>query len=272
MNRTYKMTGQIAGLLLLLLLGTGLRATANAPQTAPPNWAINPDDFEFNMSLIVRVNFSGAPSNNAGNIVGVFVGNELRGVATPISILGDQYFYITAYSNQYFGETLTFRVYYAPNDVVYGTPETVSFIHNSTFGSIGMPFWLNIDPNADYPPELLPILADTTLQNIPFDQVNLLDYLVSVDGDPVTWSSEAGPNLNASILNGILTVTPVSNLWTGTELVRIIVTENTPNMLADTIFGSFTVLPDYGAPVWQTIPGQTIFQGDNLQTLIWTTT
>jgi hypothetical protein len=261
----------LPALLLFLWLLPGMQVKAENPNSpniehvlvaAPPNWSINPDDFEFNMSLIVRVNFNSAPSNNAGNIVGIFVGNELRGVATPISILGDQYFYITAYSNQYFGETLKFRVYYAPNDQIYGTPESVNFIHNSSSGSIGAPFWLNIDPNADYPPELLPILADTTLQNIPFDQVNLLDYLVSVDGDPITWNAAAGPNLNASILNGILTVTPVSNLWTGTELVRIIVTENTPNQLADTIFGSFTVLPDYGPPVWQTIPDQTIFPGD----------
>ncbi|MBP6810506.1 MAG: hypothetical protein KA138_03260, partial [Saprospiraceae bacterium] len=107
-------------LLLWLLPGTKVHAYSSGSANinlslvaAPPNWVINPDDFEFNMSLIVRVNFSGTPSNNASNIVGVFVGNELRGVATPISILGDQYFYITAYSNQYFGEILTFRVYYA---------------------------------------------------------------------------------------------------------------------------------------------------------------
>ena len=39
-------------------------------------------------------------------------------------------------------------------------------------------------------------------------------------------------------------------------------TETTPGQLADTITGWFTVLEDYGAPVWQNIPDQTIFVGD----------
>ncbi len=106
------------------------------------------------------------------------------------------------------------------------------------------------------------ILEDTTLVSIPFETVDLNDYLYSGDGDPVTWSAQPGPNLNASIINGILTVTPVSGIWVGTDSVRIIVTENTPGQLADTITGWFTVLPDYGPPVWQSIPDQTIFQGE----------
>ncbi len=258
-------------LLLLVWLLPGIQVYADNPTpnnngpalaAAPPNWSINPDDFEFNMSLIVRVNFNSVPSNNAGNVVGVFVGNELRGVATPTLVSGDAFYFITAYSNAYFGENLHFRVYYAPNDAVFPTPEVVNFIHNSTVGSIPAPYFLNIDPNADFPPELEPILADTTLQNLPFDLIDLNDYLVSADGDPVTWSAQPGPNLTVSIVNGVLTVTPVSNTWIGTDSVRIIVTENTPNQLADTITGWFTVLEDYGAPVWQNIPDQTIFQGD----------
>ena len=182
---------------------------------APSNWSINPDDFEFNMSVVARVKFNGIANNNTGNIAGVFVGNQLRGVATPVMIAGDAYYFITAYSNLYTGETLHFRMYYAPNDAVYPTAEQVTFIHNSTVGTIGSPFFLDIDPNADFPPELQPILADTTLQNIPFDPITLADYLGSPDGDPVTWSAQPGPNLTATIVNGILTVTPVSPAWIG---------------------------------------------------------
>lgn len=128
MNRFSLQIGRLQICLWAFLLFAGLQLSANtltlsakissAESSAPPNWSINPDDFEFNMSLIVRVNFSGAPSNNASNMVGVFVGNTLRGFATPITILGDAYFYITAYSDEYTGETLNFRVYYAPNDVI----------------------------------------------------------------------------------------------------------------------------------------------------------
>ncbi len=37
--------------------------------------------------------------------------------------------------------------------------------------------------------------------------------------------------------------------------------KHTVNQLADTAYALFTVLPDYGPPIWQSIPDQTIFQG-----------
>ncbi len=110
---------------------------------------------------------------------------------------------------------------------MYATIQTETFLHNKSIGSILSPQVINIDPNADFPPELLPILADTTLQGVPFDAVNLPDYLFSADGDPVTWSAQPGPNLTANIVNGVLTVSPVSGAWVGTDSVRIIVKENT---------------------------------------------
>ena len=135
------------------------------------------------------------------------------------------------------------------------------FIHNLNTGTSASPYWININPNADLPPALTSILADTTLQSIPFAPIDLADYFYSADGDPVTWSAQPGPNLQAGLVNGILTVSPVSNSWIGTDSVRIIVAENTVNQLADTITAWFTVLPDYGPPLWQTIPGQSIFPG-----------
>lgn len=238
-------------------------ANANLSMQPPPNWSVNPTDYEFNMNAVIRVNYVGNPANQAGNLVGAFVGNELRGVATPLFFGSSAYYFITFYSNEYFGETVNFKVYYQPDDAVYPAFEEVSFVHNGSIGTSELPFWINIDPNADFPPELEPLLADTTLQGIPFETVNLEDYLISLDGDPVIWSAQPGPNLTATIVNGVLTVTPVSNQWIGTDSVRIIVKENTPNQLADTITGWFTVLPDYGPPVWQNIPDQNIFQGDD---------
>lgn len=257
--------------LLSALLLTSLMLCAGNPDlpgrrlnvsAAPPAWTIDPLDFEFNMNLVIAVSYQGVGSNNPANVVGAFVGNELRGVATPIMIGGVAYYFITVYSNDYVGETVHFQVYYAPDDAVYGVAETEVFLHNKSVGNTGTPFVLDIDPNADYPPELEPLLADTTLVSIPFDPVQLADYLTSLDNDPVTWSAQPGPNLSVTLVNGVLTVTPVSPVWTGTDSVRIIVTENTANQLADTITGWFTVLPDYGPPVWQPIPDQTIFQGE----------
>ncbi|MFN0015997.1 MAG: HYR domain-containing protein [Saprospiraceae bacterium] len=228
---------------------------------APPNWTINPADFQFRMDMVIRINYDGNPSNDPGNIIGVFVGPQLRGVATPIDIAGQKFFFTTIYSNQYTGETLRFRAYYAPDDQVYSTNDSLTFTNYNFVGNIADPYWINIDPDFDFPPAILPVLKDTTLQNIPFDPIKLTDHLLSLDGDPVTWSVTSGPNLSATIVNDTLIVTPISPLWTGTDTVCIIVTENTPAMLADTFYACFTVLPDYGPPVWQNIPSQTIFGG-----------
>lgn len=213
------------------------------------------------MDMVIRINYDAIPSNAPGNIVGVFVGTELRGVATPTNIGGQLYYFTTIYSNEYTGETLRFRAYYAPDDKVYSTNDSITFTNYAFVGNIANPYWINIDPTFDFPPEILPILADTTLQTIPFEGLNLADHLLSLDGNPVMWSALAGPNLTASIVGDSLFVQPVSSAWIGTDSVRIIVTENTPGMLADTIYALYTVLPDYGAPMWQSIPSQTIFGG-----------
>ncbi|HAD12119.1 MAG TPA: hypothetical protein DCF33_06735 [Saprospirales bacterium] len=263
MNRLYISKRRFQFYLFACLILCVHAANANPTIQPPPNWSVDPADYEFNMNAVIRVNYVGNPANQAGNLLGAFVGNELRGVATPLFFGADAYYFITYFSNQYFGETVNFKVYYQPDDAIYPAFEEVTFVHNGSIGTSELPFWINIDPNADFPPELEPLLADTTLVNIPFESVDLNDYLFSLDGDPVIWSAQPGPNLTVTLINGVMTVTPVSNQWIGTDSVRIIVTENTPNQLADTITGWFTVLPDYGAPEWQDIPDQTIFQGDD---------
>ncbi|MCC6411066.1 MAG: HYR domain-containing protein, partial [Saprospiraceae bacterium] len=250
-----------AGALRLCALLLCLFAGGHVYASAPPNWTVDPDDYEFNLNVSAQVYFDGVQSNASGSIVGAFIGNELRGVANATIIGNEAYFFLTVYSNVYNGETVHFKLYHAPGDAVYPALESVVFLHNASFGNVGAPFEINVDPDADFAPELLPLLADTTLQGIPFETVDLANYLVSLDGDPVTYLLLPGSNLNASEVNGILTVSPVSGGWTGTDSVRIIARENTAAQLADTIWGLFTVLPDYGPPVWQNIPNQTIFPG-----------
>lgn len=242
----------------VLLFCNGL---LNLSATAPPNWTVNPADYQFRMDMVIRINFDGNPSNDPGNLVGVFVGPQLRGVASATQIGSDMYFFTTIYSNTYTGETLNFRIYHAPNDQVYPSEQTVLFTNYAIIGKIDQPFWLNIDPDLDFPPEILHIPADTTLQTIPFDTVDLVNHLLSSDGDPVTWSLLPGSNLLATLDQDRLIVSPLLPNWTGTDSVRIVVTENTANQLSDTTHALFTVMPDYGPPVWGTIPGQSIFGG-----------
>jgi hypothetical protein len=124
--------------LLVLLLGS-LKTWA-----APPNWTVKPADFQFNMNLLVRLRANGNFDNAGQNMVGVFVGGELRGVAQPIFAGASAYFFITVYSNLYAGETLNFRIYHAADDRIYTANEGQIFKHNVLAGKFDQPFLVNV--------------------------------------------------------------------------------------------------------------------------------
>lgn len=239
---------------LLMMLTGFVRANQPIP---PPNWSVDPAAYQFNMTIIARVKYFGVPTNAPGNIVGVFVGNELRGVATPVDVNGELYYFINVYSNLPLGETLTFKVYYQPNDAIYTAQQSLPFITNAIEGSIPLPYWILIDNITDLPPRLNPIPNDTTLQTVPFATVNLANYFISDDGDPVVFSAIPGANLSATINGSVLTVSPVSGVWTGTDTVRVTVTEQTANMKKASSTPKFTVIPFYAPPVLNAIPSQT---------------
>ncbi len=236
-----------------------LRANQPVP---PPSWTVDPGAFQYNMTIIARVNYLGVPTNAADNIVGVFVGSELRGVATTVDVGGEMYFFITVYSNMASGENLSFKVYYQPNDAVYTSLQSLPFITNAQEGSFPtLPYWIFVDNVADLPPHFNTIPNDTTLVGIPFQTVNLANYLISDDGDPVVYTAFPGTNLSATINGAILTVSPISGIWTGTDTVRVVATEQTANMKSGSSTPKFTVNPFYTAPVLNAIPSQSINVG-----------
>lgn len=250
------------GVLLVSLVFTLVIGTLRANQPVlPPNWTVDPGAYQFNMSIIARVNYLGLPTNAAGNIVGVFVGSELRGVATPLDISGEMYYFITVYSNIASGENLSFKVYYQPNDAVYSSQQSLPFITNALEGTVPAPYWIFVDNVTDLPPHFNTIPNDTTLVGIPFETVNLANYLISDDGDPVTYSVVSGANLSATVNGAILTVSPISGSWTGTDTVRVVATEQTANMKSGSTTPKFTVNPFYAAPVLNAIPSQSINVG-----------
>ncbi|MFM8487199.1 MAG: hypothetical protein ACKOCH_12760, partial [Bacteroidota bacterium] len=127
---------------------------------APPSWTVDPGAYQFNMSIIARVQYLGVPTNASGNIVGVFVGNELRGVATPVDVSGNMFYFITVYSNVASGENLKFKVYYQPNDAVYTSIQSLPFTTNALVGDIPSPYWIMVDNTTDLPPQLTTIPND----------------------------------------------------------------------------------------------------------------
>lgn len=87
-----------------------------------PDWAVNGDDFEYNMNLVGRIQVDGAYSENAEDIVAAFHGTECVGVAHPVYFPRYDGYYVmmTVYGNEEDeDEALTFKLFDATTGTIY---------------------------------------------------------------------------------------------------------------------------------------------------------
>jgi len=98
------------------------------------SWDVNPHAYEFNgtidMSIDNREDFN-------GDYIGVFVGDECRGIAERMEFLIDGSYYYSAmvFSNVTEGETLTFKYYSSLDDEIVEYTETAEFTANMIVGN-----------------------------------------------------------------------------------------------------------------------------------------
>ena len=116
----------------ILLLSIGL--------SDPPDWSVNPPDFQFNASMTGVLIFNGEESNDSDDIIAAFVDDECRGVKTDgIFFSGRMVFGLTIFGNQN-GESLTFKSYDASNDQINDNIDfTYNFVPNDVVGSAEEP-------------------------------------------------------------------------------------------------------------------------------------
>ncbi len=240
----------------LLLAGIIILPGVNKVKAQGPNWSVNAPSFVNSMSITAQIQVDGLPENGAENILGAFVGNELRGVASPFIIGGQAYYFLTVHSNVVTGEMLSFRVYLSDADNVLPALEEAVFVKNGQVGGFPLGFKVNVSLASDFPISLLPIPSDTTLTGIPFPEIVLENFLVTQDNDPVVWSVGTSPNLQGNINgNNGLIVTPLDPAWTGTDSLLVTVTETgTANGYFASQWIRFTVEEDYGLPVFAKMP------------------
>ncbi|MCF7921040.1 MAG: tandem-95 repeat protein [Candidatus Cloacimonetes bacterium] len=115
-----------------------------------PTWSVNPPDFEYNGSIWSKIQIDGVDCDDVSDILGAFVGEECRGVASFANGSVVDYTYIPqfnhiafmpmTYSNVTGGETLTFKFYDASADMVYNVNETIPFVADMTIGDGMNPF------------------------------------------------------------------------------------------------------------------------------------
>lgn len=94
----------IIALIVIVLNSVG--ASASTP------WTVNPSDYRYDMSLYLDVTFATSAMDYSLYEVGVFCGDECRGVAEVLPLgNGKSCLYLRARSNQESGETMTFKYY-----------------------------------------------------------------------------------------------------------------------------------------------------------------
>jgi hypothetical protein len=109
-----------------------------ANPVARPAWSVNPASFELNMNITAEIDFFGqSPEGN--NLLGAFVGEELRGVASPQVTGGKALYFLTVFANSN-GETIHFRFWHEGSGSIKTATNTAVFNATTSGGSVESPF------------------------------------------------------------------------------------------------------------------------------------
>lgn len=139
-------------LLILITLTNQVYAT-------PPDWD-PPTNLQFNMQIVARLTaIDGTFSEVEADLVAAFVGDECRGLASPIADV-DGLVFLTVGSNLTSGETITFKAWYSVTGQIADLNETFAFADQGEVGTFDEPFIFTIQTL--YPPAIYTIVATST--------------------------------------------------------------------------------------------------------------
>jgi hypothetical protein len=110
-----------------------------------PDWNINPNDFDYSMNIVGRINVDGVFSDDLYDKVAAFSNGELRGVADIVynDAYQEYFVFLTVYSNVVSGDAINFNIWDASKgQIVQATIDTnasVIFTENNVLGSLSSP-------------------------------------------------------------------------------------------------------------------------------------
>ena len=107
---------------------------------AQPDWTPG-DTYGSTMTVIATVDFDGAPSDDAADLLAAFAGGVSRGVASPVNLGGD-FVYFLSIGGDTDGEALTFMAYDASTGEERVLCDGVNFATDAVRGTLDDPFAL----------------------------------------------------------------------------------------------------------------------------------
>lgn len=149
----------------------------SAAHCAPPDWSALPN-LQYNMNVTSKLLLDdGTFSFSENDLVAGFVGDECRGVASPIEAF-DGLIFLTIGSNVATGDLITFKAYLEDHDMIVDLEQTLVFQNLQLIGSIEEPFVFSWDsgPSTGFAIELSVILEGSHLSDQDFPMhTNLRD-------------------------------------------------------------------------------------------------
>lgn len=120
----------------LILALSGLCLTS----IAQPNWTVSPTQYQNSMNVLGVLNIEGNISKDIFDMIGVFSGNECRGVAKISQYNGKHYVLLTIWSNASQDEYLTVKIYDNSTQKTYELKQQIKFIKDEIIGSYENPY------------------------------------------------------------------------------------------------------------------------------------
>ncbi|MCF8247141.1 MAG: T9SS type A sorting domain-containing protein [Saprospiraceae bacterium] len=111
-----------------------------------PQWEVNPAAWTYSMNFTVELDIEGDLSEDKQDIVAAFVDGELRGKAYIQHVPGVNTFeaFLTVYSNDFTGGTVTFQIWDASECLLYGEVlESYTFTSDELVGTPNVPVTLH---------------------------------------------------------------------------------------------------------------------------------
>ncbi|MDP8220186.1 MAG: tandem-95 repeat protein, partial [Candidatus Stygibacter frigidus] len=118
-----------------------------------PDWILNVPDYEYNGFIWGMLMLNGMPGDDVNDMIGVFVGDECRGIAqqsdNSVQDYTEQFGHIAfmpqVFSNVTGGEMMTFKLYDASAGMIYNIDETLEFTADMTVGDGYDPFIFTVN-------------------------------------------------------------------------------------------------------------------------------
>ncbi len=118
--------------------GNGMPSSLEIQAVCSSNWS-PPSNLQFNMQLVAQIRIDGQVSLNPNDVLGAFVGDECRGIASPDPAL-DGIIFLTIGSNEGINEQIELKIWNSSNCSECNAIPGFAFVNQGEIGTFLEPY------------------------------------------------------------------------------------------------------------------------------------